>query len=391
MSTIIYNKTAKSKEKPVYNHSFPFIARVKKRVLLNKSSSTKKTFHIELDLKGSQISFKEGDAVAILPKNPKKFVDETLAYLAGENDTEIRHERSDASYPLEEFVTKHANLLKVTPKLLKLLDKESSNQELKELIKDENKTLRKEFVNAHDITTCLKHFKISNIDPELFCNTLSPQLPRFYSVASSQKLHPDVVHILVATFSYEKQSELREGIGSDFLCYQTKESECEVPLYFQSNHNFFLPEDRSTPVIMIGPGTGVAAFRSFIQERVSCKEKTSNWLFFGERNKDLDYYYEEEFNSYVEKGLLRIDAAFSRDQKEKIYVQHLMLKHSKEIMQWITDGACLYVCGDARHMAKDVNLALLQILQTEGNLNEEEAKKKLLALRKEKRYQTDVY
>ena len=142
---------------------------------------------------------------------------------------------------------------------------------------------------------------------------------------------------------------------------------------------------------MIGPGTGVAAFRSFIQKRVSLKEKTNNWLFFGERHRASDYYYEEEFNSYVEKGLLRIDTAFSRDQKEKFYVQHLMLKHSKEIIQWINEGAYIYVCGDARFMAKDVNQTLLHILQKENKLSEKEAKEVLLALRKERRYQADVY
>lgn len=392
MSTIIYSKDLKQEEKIGYTHTHPFVSKIKDRKVLNHPSSSKKTFHVVLDMRGSGITYKEGDAVGILPTNKACLVKRVLQTLDCNSDTLVTYERTSTECSIEQCLSELVNLSKVTPKLLSyLFEKLPNNVELQSLTKKENKESRKAFIEAHDVVTCLSYFKATELDPQLFCNTLPPQLPRFYSVASSQKMHPDELHLLVATFSYKIQDESREGIGSDFLCYQSKLMETPIPLYVQKNEGFSLPSDPNIPIIMVGPGTGLAAFRAFIQERVSLKTKTNNWLFFGERNEDFDYYYKQELEQYSEKGLLRIDTAFSRDQKDKVYVQHKMLLHSKEIAKWIEEGAYFYVCGDAKKMSKDVHSTLVKIFEKELGLSTCEAKEKLQQLRREKRCQADVY
>lgn len=390
MSTIIYNKEQKSERNSTYSLQNPYFAKIKKRYVLSKEGSSKKTFHVEIDLTGSGISFKEGDALAILPENPHLLVSELLQLLCATGSEIFVHEKTNQDFLLQEFLSKKANLLKPTVRLLELLYETTQESHLAKLLQEDAKALRKEYLENHDVITLLDQVRPKNLNLEAFCNSLSPQLPRFYSVASSLHAHPNEVHLLVSTFTYETQKTQRSGIGSHFLCSQAKENECLIPLYVQSNAKFHLPEDVNTPIIMVGPGTGVAAFRSFIQKRILDKS-AKNWLFFGERNRSFDFYYEEEFKALETTGLLQIETAFSRDQEHKVYVQHLMLKHAKTIFNWIQDGAYFYVCGDAKQMAKDVHDALITIFQTEKNCSEDEAKHLVQALRKEKRYQADVY
>lgn len=393
MSTIIYGSERKSKEKPLFTKENPFLCKLKKRYLLSKEGSTKKTFHISLDITNSSITYKEGDAIGILPKNPDRQVSCLLSLLSTSGEELIIDSRSTDLISLKDYLYYKANLARVTPALLTLIKNTSScfsNSYLETLLIADNKSLRSEYIDMHDVLSCLKEFSPKAIDIQAFVNTLSPILPRFYSVASSQTVYPDEIHLLVATFSYKVQGEERTGIGSDFLCYQADDT-TPIPIYIQHNPNFALPADSATPIIMIGPGTGIAPYRGFLQRRALNSTKTRNWLFFGECHKAYDFYYEQELMQYIKEGFLHLSTAFSRDQDYKIYVQHLMNTHAKELWEWIEEGAILYVCGDAKQMAKDVTEMLLKIFQREGNLSLEHSKEFLQLMRKQKRFQADVY
>jgi sulfite reductase (NADPH) flavoprotein alpha-component len=216
-------------------------------------------------------------------------------------------------------------------------------------------------------------------------------LPRFYSIASSQLLFPEEVHLTVASLSYHVRGIERFGVGSHFLCKRALLRETPIPFYVQTSHNFTLPEDPLASIILIGPGTGIAPFRAFLQERLAKQAKGKNWLFFGERNRATDFYYEDFWLSLEHQGRLRLDCAFSRDGSEKIYVQHKLWEQKKDLWCWIEEGAYLYICGNAEKMAKDVELTLQKIAISEGALTEELARAKIKTLKTEKRLLMDVY
>ena len=192
-------------------------------------------------------------------------------------------------------------------------------------------------------------------------------------------------------FTFTHQGEQRFGVGSHFLCNLATVNATEVPIYVQPAHYFALPPDDTTPMIMVGPGTGVAPYRAFMQERLVKGAQGKNWLFFGERNRKTDYFYEEDWSQWTAQGKLKIDLAFSRDQPEKIYVQHKMYENAKEIWAWLEEGAYFYVCGDAHRMAKDVEATLQKIIQEQGAMTEETARAYVKNLRSQKRYRADVY
>jgi sulfite reductase (NADPH) flavoprotein alpha-component len=215
--------------------------------------------------------------------------------------------------------------------------------------------------------------------------------PRLYSIGSSLKAFPEQVHFIIATVRYESHGRQREGVASTYLADRLN-LEDRVPMFVHVAKGFRLPEDPSTPIIMVGPGTGIAPFRAFLQERLAIDASGKNWLFFGEQRAKCDFFYEDEFVAAQKAGALtRFDTAFSRDQSHKIYVQHRMLEHSKELFAWLEQGAHFFVCGDAARMAKDVDFALLQIIETEGGKTPEQAAEYVETLRQQKRYKRDVY
>jgi sulfite reductase (NADPH) flavoprotein alpha-component len=222
-------------------------------------------------------------------------------------------------------------------------------------------------------------------------NQFAPLLPRFYSVASSPKTHPDEVHLTVALSTYDHHGELRYGVASHFLCHIAEENATAIPSYVQPTPHFTLPHNHEAHIIMIGPGTGVAPFRGFLHERLAHNAPGKNWLFFGERHRAFDFFYEEFWTSLVGQNKLRLDLAFSRDQEDKQYVQHRLTENGKELWSWLQEGAYLYLCGDADPMAKEVEATLLQIFKEHGNLAEADAKAYLKSMRHERRYLIDVY
>lgn len=363
-----------------YNKDNPFPAKITERYVLNKEGSTKQTYHVTLDLSGSGIAYKPGDAVAVYPENSEEDVNSLLNALNLSGNEEVIDPRSGGSFSITHFLKTKTNLIRITTPLLKLVGDPS-------LLEDQNKEARTDFISRHDL---IEFFQLHppTIPLQELISYFAPLLPRFYSIASSPKVLPDAVDLLVATFTYEHGKKKRQGLGSHFLCHTALMHETPVYTYHHPTSHFVLPSESETPIIMIGPGTGVAPYRAFLQEREAEGAKGLNWLIFGERNRATDYYYQSFFESLQKKDILRLDLAFSRDQKEKLYVQHLLLKEGKHVWEALEKGAHLYVCGDARHMAKDVTAALHTLVETHGDVD---PKLYIKDLRKRKRFLLDVY
>ena len=348
-----------------YSRTAPFLSKIKERTLLTGPGSSRRTYHIVLEIEGANFNFKVGDSVGVIPKNDLKMVDQILHQLGATGLEEIEDGRKRDKISFREFLLERANLSKVS--FHKLFNVEKGATPLMELVE--------------------RHKPC----PHELCKILLPLMPRFYSIASSLKMYPDEIHLTVAFVNFEVSERLYSGVGSHFLCEQAILESTPIPIYLQPSNHFTLPEDPNAPIILIGPGTGIAPFRAFLQERLSKGAEGLNWLFFGERNRKTDFYYGPFWEELEKMGRIRLDTAFSRDQEKKIYVQHKMLEHKRSFWEWIEKGAFIYVCGDAEKMAKDVDLALHQIVREEGRQSDEEARKFLKTLRLEKRYLLDVY
>ena len=252
-----------------------------------------------------------------------------------------------------------------------------------------NKDALVDYMWGRELIDLFLEYPQSGISAQEFVNLLRPMPPRLYSIASSLSAHEQEVHLTVAVVRYEGNGRKRKGVCSSYLAERVGDT---VPCYLHPNKNFKLPEDSSTPIIMVGPGTGIAPFRAFIEERKATGATGKNWLFFGDRSQKTDYLYGNEWEAYQKDGVLHeLDLAWSRDQAEKVYVQHKMLEKKAELWSWLQDGAVFYVCGDASRMAKDVDQALRTIAQEEGSMGEDDAASWVKSLMKERRYLKDVY
>lgn len=378
-----------------YDRLNPFPAKLIERWLLTKPGSTKKTYHISLDLKGSGIRFKVGDSIGIYGRNDPLLVQHLLDAMKAGGDEIISDPKTGQPITVREFLSAKANLSRITSSFLKLMyeydPSHDKRNHLHRLLEQENKPLLSQYLASHDPLDLLKEYEEVKAPLQDLCAQFGPLLPRFYSVASSLRAFPDEVQLTVALFTFTHSGEQRFGVASHFLCHLAEEKETPIPIYVQPCTNFSLPENPDTPLIMIGPGTGVAPFRAFMQERLTLGAKGKNWLFFGERNSAYDFFYEDFWSKLVESDFLRLSLAFSRDQEEKIYVQHKMYEQAADLWKWITGGAIIYVCGDADHMAKDVEHMLRLIIKEQGRMTEDEAKAYLKSLRAQKRYLLDVY
>lgn len=370
------------------NKSPLFFASIKERYSLSKEGSKKSTFHIELDLKGSGIQYQVGDSLAIHPKNDPTIVQKSLDLLNASGEEIVVFRGVD--YCLNEIFHSKANITQLNKKLLKFLHEKAPIALLEKLLKEENKEELKEFLNNNEPWQVLQLFG-STLSAQEFCDQLSPLLPRFYSIASSPCFAKEEIHLTVALVRYEQEQLIRNGVCSHFLCHIADKDADKIPVYIQSHNGFTLPQDPSVPIIMIGPGTGVAPFRAFMQARMKHDQSKDNWLFFGDWTEAHDFLYQDFWLELQERGKLRVTTAFSRDSDEKIYVQHQMMNHSQELFKWIESGGHIYVCGDASRMAKDVDASLHQIIAKEGNLDEAATKAYMKQLRSEKRYLRDVY
>ena len=355
------------------------LAVVKRRFLLNKLGSNKKTYHVELALQDPSLPFKVGDSIGIHPMNPPLIVDKILQLLHAKEEV-VLDKRSQESLPIREFLLFKANLCKVTSSLYKACTKKP--------IIDSKKLLA--YLSNYQVWDFLEKYPFQGDLPS-FCSLLLPLLPRFYSIANAQNNPQGEIHLTVSYISYEQEGKSRYGIGSHFLCFLAELEKTPIPIFHFPTKDFTLPSDPTLPILMVGPGTGIAPFRAFLQERKSMQALGKNWLFFGEQKAAFDFYYQEYLQELENKDFLKLTTAFSRDQKEKIYVQHKLLENSKEVWQWVFAGSSIYVCGDAKNMARSVEEAFLQIFQKEGKMHDASAKDFLKNLKKEKRYLTDIY
>ncbi|MCB1108956.1 MAG: sulfite reductase [Chlamydiia bacterium] len=347
----------------VYTKDHLFLARLKDRYVLNKPGSSKQTYHVTLDIEGSDIHHVPGDTLAVMPSNHPEQVNQLLALFDYKPSSPIIDPRSKKLLTLDAFLSTKVNLNRVPKKLLEHLNIEG---------------------DFPDLTSCLKAAGPYQGSLEKFCTLCAPMLPRFYSIASSITHHPSYIDLVISTFKHIIGDREIPGVGSDFLCHQV-DTATPIPVYHQATKHFLLPENPHTPIIMIGPGTGVAPYRAFLQERQDGPGK--NWLIFGERNRAFDFYYEEFFQELQDQGKLHLDTAFSRDQEDKCYVQHKLQLQKTKLWEWLEDGAVIYICGDAKRMAKDV-LHTLESIIVENCDNPGDYIK---ALRKEKRLLLDVY
>lgn len=374
-----------------YSRLSPYAAKLLSRHRLNKTGSTKETWHVVLDISGSDISYRPGDSMGVLPENDPPMCQAILKLCGFSPDEEVQDPRTQETYRIEDYLQKKANLSTPTRKLVQELVVRGACH-LDELLHAENDDKFREFIQNHNVLELLQEHPEADIGPQDLVQNLGPLLPRLYSIASSQAAYPNEVHFTVSRVRYELHGKKRLGVASHFLCDLVKEQTARVPVYVQATKDFLLPEDNQLPVIMIGPGTGVAPFRAFMQERMQQGNATSqNWLFFGERHRDCDYFYQDFWQELAGKNQLRLSEAFSRDQDAKCYVQHLLWQERKDVWQWLQNGAHIYVCGDAERMAKDVDQCLQNIVKEALDVSEETARQFLTNLRKQKRYLRDVY
>lgn len=377
-----------------FDKNNPFLAAIIKRHVLNKHGSKKCTLHLTLDISGSHLQYKVGDSIAVYPENSPILVKETLDALKAKPHLKVIDSRNQEEITLEEFLTKRANLARVTKKWIEFVCNHSLNKDkdfLCTLLKPENKEDLKFFIQERQLWDFLKEIKSFQVDPHECMPLFSPLLPRFYSIASCQKASPNTLDLLIAYFNYTTNQHIRHGVASHYLCEMVNMHTPIVPIYIHPSKGFTLPKDPTTPIIMIGPGTGVAPFRGFMQERMIQKSTTKNWLFFGDWNRDYDFYYEDYWIQLEKQGHLKLSTAFSRDQDHKVYVQNRLIENASEIWKWIQDNAVIYVCGDATHMAKDVDETLHNIVQEEGHMSSDESKAFVKQMKEDGRYLRDVY
>jgi sulfite reductase (NADPH) flavoprotein alpha-component len=355
--------------------------------LLTAPGSGKETLHFEVSLAGSGLAYEVGDSLGIFPSNDAVEVDAVLAAAGLTGDEPVE----SAGTNLREMLTRQVTLREPSRQLLAaILEKCPDATELSEFIDPEAKSVMEDWIDGREVVDILQAYPRAGFTAEELVKVLRKLQPRLYSIASSPKAFPEDIHLTVAIVRYELHDRRRQGVCSTYLADRVKDT--AMPVFIHSAKHFRQPEDPSVPVIMVGPGTGIAPFRAFLQEREVLGAPGKSWLFFGDRNRATDFLYEEEINAWREKGVLhRLDTAFSRDQPEKIYVQQRMMENAAELWRWLEEGAYFYVCGDASRMAKDVDEALHRIVGQAGGKSQEEAAAYVEELKKTKRYRKDVY
>lgn len=373
-----------------YSKKNPFPSTLKQRRLLNKPGSTKEVQHLELCLTGSGLEYRPGDSLAIIPTNSDRLVADVME--AGGLDADVPVELANGnSAPLGQALKNEFDVSGLTKSVLKKYNQFAQSDKIEALLDPENAAGLKEYLWGREVVDLLSDFPVAGMTAGDFCSVLRKITPRLYSIASSPLAHPGEVHLTIAVLRYQSHGRDREGVCSTYAAERVGVGET-MPVFLHHDKHFKLPEDGNTPIIMVGPGTGIAPFRAFVEERAATGADGRSWLFFGDRNRETDFLYGEEFERYHADGkLTRIDLAFSRDQEEKVYVQHRMLENGAELYAWLNDGAMFYVCGDASRMAGDVHEALITIAEREGGQSREAAEAWLKQLQDDRRYLRDVY
>ena len=379
-----------------YSRKNPFQAELVRHDRLTREGSAKDTRHFVLSLAGSGLTYTPGDSLGVFARHAPELVEDVIGLLGFNGGAQVTDSKGNSTILrqalLRDYTINRANRKMMTSLAERIPQGEQRNR-LMEIV--DNNDVLNEYVDSRDYVDILREFNEARFEsPAAFLAQLSPVVPRLYSIASSLQAHPGEVHLLITVVRYTTHGRPKKGLASGFFADHSDMFVQNIPVYVQESRSFRLPKDGSRDIIMCGPGTGLAPFRAFLEQRGLDGATGRNWLFFGEQHQATDFLYGDELLEYQRKGKLhRLDLAFSRDQSFKVYVQHRMLEQAKELWSWLQAGAYFYVCGDAHRMAKDVHQALIEIAHKQGGLSPEAAAEyvNVTLMKTEKRYLRDVY
>jgi len=379
---------ARRAARPSYSRKNPFPAEVLENRDLNGPGAVRETRHLSLSLTGSGLKFEPGDSMGVYPTNHPRLVDELLEELgySGEEPVAAGGERCS----LRDALTEHCEITVLSRPLVEHVAGFAEHP-LSEVLAGRQCDGPADYMKGRDLLDVLRDVRPEHIPAQELVSALRRLPARLYSIASSQKAHPDEAHLTITAVRYQAHGRDRYGVCSVQCAERVRPGE-RLPIYVNSNPYFRMPPDPDTPIIMIGPGAGVAPFRAFLEEREAAGAKGRTWLFFGARHARSDFLYQADWQRWQQSGVLtRMDVAFSRDTPQKVYVQHRMCEHAKDLFAWLEEGAYFYVCGDERRMAPDVHRTLLEIVEQQGSLARAQAEAYVADLQRERRYQRDVY
>jgi len=373
-----------------HNKKNPFYADILENYNLNHTESARQTNHIEINLKDSGLDYEAGDALGVYPQNEESLVDEIIKNVPFNTNVEVPASIGKGEVSFRDALISHYDITSLNKGLLKKWSARSGSPELRSIVESDNQEAIDNFIWGRGLVDLVVEHPADYSDAEEFVEDLKKLQPRLYSISSSPKAHPGEVHLTVGIVRYESHGRQRGGVCSTYFADRSKSKKTGV--FMHSNTAFRPPTNDDVPMIMCGPGTGIAPFRAFIEEREARGAKGKNWMFFGNPHEKLDYLYQETFEKWQKDGLVdKLSLAWSRDGAEKVYVQNLMTKEGKQLFEYLEEGAHFYVCGDASRMAKDVDKALHNLIEKHGNMSAEEAEAYVKQLKKDKRYARDVY
>ena len=385
----VVSESIKSAKEKKYSKANPYQAEVLENINLNGRGSNKETRHIEFLLDNFGEEYEVGDCLVVLPQNDPALVELLMSTLGWDPGDQIQISEDGDTISLEEALTSYFEITKLTRPLLQNAAAYFDNEALEDKVQDSEWI--QNYIEGRDFIDLLNDFPPEELEPEDLYQILRKLPPREYSISSSYQSLPDEVHITVGAVRYNTHGRDRSGVCSVQFAERIQPGDT-VPIYLKRNPNFKFPKNGDTPVIMIGPGTGIAPFRAHMQEREEYGYKGNTWLFFGDQHFTTDFLYQTEWQEWLKDGVLeKMNVDFSRDTDQKVYVQHRNAEHSKEFNEWLEKGASIYICGDEKNMAKDVHQAIRNVLVKEQNLTEEDAESYLKQMKKDKRYQRDVY
>ena len=372
-----------------YSKSNPFQAEVLKNTILTQPEASREVRHLEISLEGYREAYEPGDSLVVIPQNDPVLVNQLIDALNWDAETPIQMNDSDSMRSLKEALTHDFEIAKLTPVLMKNAAELLGNPMLNANIQKSEWV--QNYIYGKDVIDLIRDFTPVALEPNMLPQLLRKLPPREYSIARSNKINPNSVHITVRVVKYEAHRRERFGVCSVQLADRTSVGD-KLPVYLKKNPNFKFPYDTETPVIMIGAGTGIAPYRAYLQERAYLNLKGEQWLIFGNQNYHHDFLYKDDLEQWLEEGVLsKLDLAFSRETENKIYVQHRIEENSAEFYKWIQAGATIYLCGNKDEMASGVHESLIKVLIKEGNMDETEAEAYLTEMIKNQRYQRDVY
>ncbi len=378
------------RQRVLYTRNHPYAATVLVNRLLTGPASEKETRHLELSLGRPGIQYLPGDSAGVIPENRSEAVEEVLRLMGFTGDEPVTDFYGGA-LDLRKALTSWLMIGKLSSSTVRGWAKLTGNAELTALVLPKNKKNFEDFLWGREFPDLVEQYAVKLGDPQQMFKLLPRLSPRLYSISSSQALYPDTMHVSVRVVRYESYGRKRQGVCSGQLGERTPEG-AVLPIFIHSNQLFRLPADMDAPVVMVGPGTGVAPFRAYLEHKEAGCGRWPMWLFFGEQRASQDFLYQDELLAWQKNGVLqRLDTAFSRDQKVKIYVQQRIREQSAELWRWLEQGAYFYVCGDSQRMAPDVEAAVLEAVAVHSGKGAEYAAEYLARMNKQKRYLKDVY